>query len=406
MFATFFVAIIIFGVLASILYIGEHRNPPPAAVFAYYQEDIEDTHVEDEDTPVLNIPDDLPPPTILLPSPTPPIDEVEETDEIYIPYEPAEYIPEEPQTCPYTVTILLSAGGDATLGGDRRWGGYHAFMREFDDSGGNHSIFLENVAHIFYESDLSIVNLEGVLSDILYPHMEKEFIFRGPPHFANILAAGNIDAVTIANNHTQDFFRRGYDDTRAALTYAGIEYFGNEFNRIIEVNGIKVGLFGRRIWNDSRYNQNMIRNSIQYLRNNGAQLIIAYYHWGVERENIPEQYQINIGRFTIAQGADLVLGAHPHVIQSIEEYRGRYIVYSLANFSFGGNANPRDQDSIIFQQTFTFYRGALQPNNDINIIPIFSSSVRNRNDFRPTPAHGEEAERILSRIERYSAALR
>jgi poly-gamma-glutamate synthesis protein (capsule biosynthesis protein) len=170
----------------------------------------------------------------------------------------------------------------------------------------------------------------------------------------------------------------------------------------MEINGIQVGMFGYRIWDDSAFNKNRIRAAIEDLQNRGAQLIIAYYHWGVEGENRPEQYQINIGRYSIRNGADLVLGAHPHVVQGIEEYMGRFIVYSLANFCFGGNSNPADQDSFIFQQTFTFYHGELQPDIDKNIIPIFVSSVRYRNDFVPTIAEGADAERILARIERYS----
>jgi poly-gamma-glutamate synthesis protein (capsule biosynthesis protein) len=102
---------------------------------------------------------------------------------------------------------------------------------------------------------------------------------------------------------------------------------------------------------------------------------------------------------------DLVLGAHPHVIQGVEVYQGRYIVYSLANFSFGGNANPLDQHSFIFQQEFTFYRGVWDGQLNTNIIPIFVSSIRATNDFVPTPAYGADAERILARIERYSREI-
>jgi poly-gamma-glutamate synthesis protein (capsule biosynthesis protein) len=159
------------------------------------------------------------------------------------------------------------------------------------------------------------------------------------------------------------------------------------------------------VWTDSRYNRDRITRAVTDLRARGAQLVIAYHHWGVERENVPERYQMDIGRFTLRQGADLVLGAHPHVVQGIEEYNGRFIVYSLANFSFGGNANPHDQDSFIFQQKFTFYRGELLPENDTRVIPVFVSSVRYRNDFRPTVAYGADAERILGRIERYSEGL-
>ena len=277
-------------------------------------------------------------------------------------------------------------------------------MQEFRNSGYDHSHFLRNVAHIFRDSDLSIVNLEGTLTYAEY-HMDKEFVFRGPPHFAQILSSSYIDAVTIANNHTIDFFDKGYRDTIAALEAEGIAYFGNEFNTLMKVNGIMVGMFGYRVWNSAGFNQDRITASIEYLRENGAQLIIAYFHWGVEDSNIPEPYQMYMGRFTIRQGADLVLGAHPHVIQGTEVYMGRHIVYSLANFCFGGNANPRDQDSFIFQQTFTFYDGVLQPDDDTNIIPIFVSSVRYRNDFQPTIAEGEDAARIMDRIARYSAKI-
>jgi len=306
--------------------------------------------------------------------------------------------------CPI-VTITLTAVGDTTLGGDRRWAGYHAFMREFENSGRDHSHFMRNVAHIFYESCITIANLEGTLT-YATAHMDKRFVFRGPPHFAQILTAGYICTVTISNNHTIDFFERGMNDTRAALTYHGVTYFGNEFNAIKEVNGIKIGMFGLRIWNGGPENRDRIRNATNDLQNRGAQLIIAYYHWGVERNNHPEQYQIDIGRYSIRHGVDLVLGAHPHVVQGIEEYMGRLIVYSLANFCFGGNANPHDQDSFIFQQTFSFYDGELLPGVDKNVIPIFVSSVRYRNDFVPTIAEGADAERILGRIERYSERLR
>ena len=300
-------------------------------------------------------------------------------------------------------TITIAAAGDTTLGGDSRWAGYGAFMREYNANGLEH--FFYNVRDIFAESDLSIVNLEGVLTNITEPHMDKQFVFRGPPHFARILTYGNVDVVTIANNHTIDFFDAGMADTRQALTNEGIAYFGNEFTRIVEVEGVKVGLFGFRIWADNQHNRNLITGAIDDLNAAGAQLIIAYHHWGPENVNMPVQYQISMGRFTIDQGAHLVLGAHAHVLQGIEIYNGRNIVYGLANFSFGGNSNPTDQDTMIFQQTFTFVEGELVADNETNIIPARISSVRGRNNFQPTPAAGDDAERILQRIRTYSSWL-
>ena len=310
-----------------------------------------------------------------------------------------------PDLYPYT-TITISAAGDTTLGGDSRWRGYHRFMHEFQQSGYDHSFFLRNVRDIFYASDLAILNLEGTLT-YATEHMDKEFVFRGPPHFARILSEGAVDVVTIANNHTIDFFERGYRDTRAALSDVGVTYFGNEFNTIVEVNGIKVGLFGFRIWNASQYNRNRIRAAAEDLRERGAQLIIAYHHWGDEHVNMPNYVQRTMGRYTVAAGADLVLGAHPHVVQGIEVYRGVNIVYSLANFSFGGNSNQADFDSFIFEQTFTFRDGVLMDGgyNSTNLIPVMVSSTRAYNNFQPTVAEGADAERILGRLRTYSGWL-
>ena len=307
------------------------------------------------------------------------------------------------ETSPYT-TITISAAGDTTLGGDARWAGYHRFMREFSLSGEDHSYFFRNVRDIFYYSCLAIVNLEGALTYAYY-HLDKEFVFRGPPHFARILSAGAVDVVTIANNHTIDFFDIGYHDTRNALAAEGIAYFGNEFNTIVEVNGIKVGLFGFRIWNTYQFQRDRIEAAIYDLRARGAQLIIAYHHWGYENVNLANATQREMGRFTVRAGADLVLGSHPHVIQGIEVYQERYIVYSLANFCFGGNSNPPDQDSFIFQQTFTFREGELIGDLETKLIPVLVSSTRAYNNFQPTPAEGADAERILRRLETYSAWL-
>jgi poly-gamma-glutamate synthesis protein (capsule biosynthesis protein) len=93
------------------------------------------------------------------------------------------------------------------------------------------------------------------------------------------------------------------------------------------------------------------------------------------------------------------VGHHPHVLQGIEEYNGVNIVYSLGNFCFGGNKNPSDKDTMIYQQTFTFVDGQLVDDIQDNIIPCSLSSTSSYNDYRPTPATGDEAERILNKIQ-------
>jgi len=308
--------------------------------------------------------------------------------------------PEEPPV--ELVSITISAAGDTTLGGDPR--GARMFIREFELHGSDHSHFLANVRHIFEEDDLTIVNLEGTLTDAT-AHLDKTFVLRAPPHYAKILSSSGVDAVTLANNHSKDFLERGYQDTLASLEEEGIAYFGDGINTILEINGIRVGLFGLAIWVGGTNSDRLISKAVDDLRERGAQLIIAYYHWGTELSNTPAKHQRTLGHFSIDNGVDLVLGSHPHVLQGIEEYNGKYIVYSLGNFSFGANNNPADHDSLIFQQTFIFEDGSLLDTRDINIIPVLISSEKGRNNFQPIIAEGEDAERIMERIGKYSDLL-
>ena len=148
--------------------------------------------------------------------------------------------------------------------------------------------------------------------------------------------------------------------------------------------------------------EKLIQNNIEVLREQNVDLILACCHWGIEKDNYPENYQQQLGRKCIDWGVDLVIGHHPHVLQGIEEYKGRYIIYSLANFCFGANRNPEDKDTMIFQQTFTFENGEKVEDQNARIIPCMVSSVKTRNDFRPTPATGEDAKRILQRMNEYS----
>lgn len=108
---------------------------------------------------------------------------------------------------------------------------------------------------------------------------------------------------------------------------------------------------------------------------------------------------------SIDNGADLVVGHHPHVLQGIEKYKGKYIAYSLGNFCFGGNTNPSDMDTIIFQQTFTIDGNGVQEDDNIQIIPCRVSSDYSFNNYQPTIAEGSEAERILQKLEERSNAI-
>ena len=125
-------------------------------------------------------------------------------------------------------------------------------------------------------------------------------------------------------------------------------------------------------------------------------------HWGIEGDHYPNDYQQAAAHRIIDWGADLVVGNHPHVLQGMEVYNGKMICYSLGNFCFGGNKNPADKNTAIYQQAFTLINGELQPGIDAQIIPCTLSSVSSYNDFRPTVASGEKAQEICNLMNTYS----
>ena len=115
--------------------------------------------------------------------------------------------------------------------------------------------------------------------------------------------------------------------------------------------------------------------------------------------------QKKMGHYLIDNGADLVVGTHPHVIQGIEKYNDKYIIYSLANFVFGGNQNPPDKDTFMFRQTFNFYKGELKLDDNIEIVPTSVSGKKNVNNYQPVILDGEEKVRVFNKIMKYSSGF-
>lgn len=291
--------------------------------------------------------------------------------------------------------IIISAVGDCTLGTDTNFGYDNSFTDVLDKNNRDFSYFFGGVADILSNDDLTIANLETTFTTS-GNKVEKTFNFSGDPDYTNILKEGSVEAVNIANNHTFDYGQTGLDDTRNALDEAEIPYFGYDNYTVFDFDGIEVGLAGITGWSEETAIANTDK-AIEYFHQQNIDLIIINYHWGIEREYVQNTGQEKIARHAIDAGAHLVLGHHPHVLQGIECYKGKYIVYSLGNFVFGGNKNPKDKDTMIFQQTFHYENGILK-DNSIELIPCSLSSVTDRNDYRPVPLEGEEKERVLKKV--------
>lgn len=306
------------------------------------------------------------------------------------------------KAAPEAQTITLSFAGDCTLGTDENFDKNTSFVTKYD-AVEDPSYFFANVADLFANDDATIVNMEGTLTDST-TRADKTFAFKADPEYAQILAAGNVDAASLANNHSHDYGEQSYTDTIEAVEAAGIPTFGYDRIAYLDVKGVKVALIGTyELAEGIGIKDEMIHN-INTAKEADAQVIVVFTHWGTERETVPDTTQMELGHAAIDAGATVVVGSHPHVIQGIEDYHGRSIVYSLGNFCFGGNKNPSDKDCMIFQQTFT-----VQGNNvtidSTNVIPCSISSVSSSNNYQPTPATGDEKERIEAKIQRSSEAI-
>lgn len=300
------------------------------------------------------------------------------------------------------VSLTVSVVGDCTLGTDEAFD-YSTSLNAYFDNYGS-SYFLQNVKPIFSADDLTIANFEGTLTES-DAREDKTFAFKAPASFAKILTDGNVEAVTTANNHSHDYGEQGFTDTLNALEAEGITHFGYDETAVMNIKGIKVGLVGIYELKDHLERTQQVKDNIAKVKAEGAQLVIVIFHWGNEKEEVPDSNQMTLGRLAIDEGADLVCGHHPHVLQGIETYKGKNIVYSLGNFCFGGNSAPSDMDSMIFQQTFTITENGVQADNVTNIIPCSISSEYGYNNYQPTPAEGEEAQRIQNKIEERSAMI-
>lgn len=294
-------------------------------------------------------------------------------------------------------TVTLSFVGDCILSSNGGDGAFESYATQNGDS-----YFFKNVKSIFEGDDLTIANLECALSSSGH-RVEKSQSYQGDPSYVSILTTGGVDAVNIANDHGHDYGDEGHVDTLANLDMAGVSRFGNGFVKILEVNGVQVGFTGVDE-TDLGYAgaKKELEETMEKLKEEGADLIIVSFHWGVEGQTQPDDSMTELAHAAIDGGANLVIGHHPGVLQGIECYEGKYICYSLGTFLYGADDTPREQDTVIFQIALN---GTTGETEGYSLIPCSLSSSAAGNDFCPTPLQGEEAERVLAHMDAMSEAL-
>lgn len=295
--------------------------------------------------------------------------------------------------------LTISFAGDCTLGGFKGQGGGNLLQDYYKLHGNDY--FFQNVREFFAEDDITFVNLEGALTPYAQV-VEKKYPIKGEPEYVGALLSGSIEVVNLANNHTYDCGKAGYDSCRQLLADNGIAYCGEAETCTIERNGIKTGFIGLNCWAMNKPLARKLETLISDLKTAGCDIVCVMFHGGIEREYESNATTESFAHHAIDCGADIVVGAHPHVVQGIERYHGKVICYSLGNFSFGANKNPSDKDTFIFQQTFFVENDGSVSYGQSEIIPCKVSSTDVKNDYCPTPQTGAEYERILKKLEKYS----
>lgn len=291
--------------------------------------------------------------------------------------------------------ITISSVGDCTIGYDSDLGYSGSFPYVFDKNSKDYSYFFKNTSEIFKNDDLTTANLETTFTDATVK-AQKTYNFKAPADQTKILTSGGIDAVNISNNHIYDYLDQGYEDTKTALTDAGIAFFGEGSSYIKEIDGVKFGFLGYRAFESSDSFLNKLKTDIASLKAEGC-IVIINFHWGVEKSYSPNETQKKIAHYAIDNGADMIIGHHPHVVQSIETYNNKIICYSLGNFCFGGNKNPSDKDTFVAQAVFKTENSVLK-SIGFRVIPSSISSKDTYNDYCPTLLEGSEKTNFLAKL--------
>lgn len=289
--------------------------------------------------------------------------------------------------------ITISFLGDCTLAsqkGQEQEGNMINYLNTKETS-----YFFEKCMDIIGNDDFTIANCENVFSDIATTEIAKDhnpaFWFRSSTKNAAVFADNSIDAVSISNNHSNDYGSNGYTETKTALENVNVLWGDAENPIILEKDDISIGIICCKFW--SSYNVDSIVQQINELSEKTS-IQIVFFHGGTEKVHEPETWKIDGCRKFVDAGADLVVGGHPHVLQPYEEYNGVSIIYSIGNFCYGGHRTPENR-TMIYQQTFTLDNDNVIIESEENIIPFYVYTGTT-NNWQPAPIENEdESNKVL-----------
>ncbi|MBN1154895.1 CapA family protein, partial [candidate division KSB1 bacterium] len=303
-----------------------------------------------------------------------------------------------------TSVTSLAAVGDIMIG---------EHVIDFLNRFGNSYPF-DSTGHIIRSASFAIGNLEAPFSKF-GDRFDKKFTFKIDPKYADGLVSAGFDVLNLANNHILDYGSVALESTLNTLDSLNLSYCGAGMNiddakspAFVSRNNIKMGFIGCSLTFPEEFWAGKHRPGTFYPREHDlleqikiseqeADFTVVSFHWGQELRDTPKDYQIYYAHLCIDHGADVILGHHPHILQGIELYKQKPIIYSLGNFAFGSYSG-KARDSIIFKiylmdDGFWFAK----------VIPL--SVHNNEVKFQPKIVTGERAAAIISHLNNISFSL-
>jgi poly-gamma-glutamate capsule biosynthesis protein CapA/YwtB (metallophosphatase superfamily) len=310
--------------------------------------------------------------------------------------------------------ILLSFAGDCTFGTVNGDGSGIRFPAVYRRAGQKDYPF-HLIKPWFMSDDLTVVNFECTLTNAV-KMADKQWHFKGDGQYATIFPAGSVEAVGLSNNHSMDYLEAGFSDTVANFRKAHVPVFYQNVPYVTTLKGIQTVIIGDCTVVGENTTQidgapTRVLNEIKRYKT-PRNIVIVVMHWGSELDTAPRPWQQAMGRKFIDAGADAVVGHHPHVLQGMEHYKGKYIAYSLGNFAFGGNSLARNPETVILRLRFRTEGGKTSAAG-ASIVPCLttSSQARNpagvlRNNYQPKPIFGKAAARVTALVVQRSRSLK
>ena len=300
--------------------------------------------------------------------------------------------------------IVISLAGDCTLATDAPlYSMPDSFVGVLAAHGNDYRYPLALAQELFAKDDYTLVNLECVLTDRWDLRNTALYLnFRGPADYVNILTQGSVEGVSMSNNHALDYGPDGLRDCQRNLDQAGVQWAYNQDYFTFERKGVKFAVFSfRRSYMEAYYTW-LEEEIARVKQEEGVDFVIVCLHHGEEYQEKHNDYdQTRFAHHAIDYGADLVVGTHPHVLQGIEVYNDRLILYSLGNFSFGGNNRPFPSSipTAVMQVKLTF-DGKYLFSSQLTVWPFHATGTAPYSNYQPVPVTGAEAQEVMDILQR------